>query len=104
MPAATGAIHHIAVAREWEAAIASGTYRRSTLDQSLDDVGFIHCSTADQVPGTLARIYAGCPEPLVLLTIDPAALGGIEVKVEDGFPHVYGPLPTDAVTSVEPIG
>jgi glutathione S-transferase len=104
MPAPTDPIHHIALADEWDAALAVGSYRRSTLDQSLDDVGFIHCSTADQVAGTLERHYSDCTRPLVLLTIDPDRLGPTEVRVEGGFPHLYGPLPVAAVTDVEPIG
>lgn len=95
-------IHHIAVRSEWEAAQADGEYRRSTLGQSLDDVGYIHCSTTEVWPTTLERFYGGCTEPLVLLTIDPALVEA-EILVEGGFPHIYGPLPVAAVTSVEPI-
>lgn len=95
-------IHHIAVAAEWNAAISTGVYERSTIGRSLDEVGFIHCSTTEQWPATLERFYAGCDQPLVLLTIDPVRLGGA-LHVEDGFPHLYGPLPVAAVIRVEPI-
>jgi GNAT superfamily N-acetyltransferase len=37
----------------------------------------------------------------VLLAIDPAAVAA-DVRVEDGFPHLYGPLLPDAVFDVAP--
>ncbi len=95
-------IHHIASVVEWEAARQRGSYRRSTRDQSLEEVGFIHCSTAAQWRDTLARFYSDCPDELVLLTIDPQRVPA-EIRVEGGFPHIYGPLPTDAVIAVEPL-
>jgi glutathione S-transferase len=95
-------LYHLAVAAEWEAARASGgPYRRSTLGRSLHDEGFVHCSFADQVTGVADRFYRGRSD-IVLLTIDPARLG-VEVRVEDltgdgeRFPHVYGPVPIEAV-------
>ncbi len=96
-------IHHIAVAEEWQAAQRAGEYRRSTRDESLDDVGFIHCSTEAQWPATLDRFYRDCPDDLLLLTIDPALVPA-EIRLDDGFPHIYGPLPVTAVTEVRPIG
>ena len=98
-------IFHLALEQEWEAAQADGLYRRSTLDASLDEVGFIHCSDAHQVDGVAERHYAGVEEPLVLLEIDPERAG--EVRWEDGgagelFPHIYGPLPVAAVVAAVP--
>jgi uncharacterized protein (DUF952 family) len=37
----------------------------------------------------------------VVLAIDTDRLDA-EVRVEGGFPHIYGPLPLDAVVSAEP--
>ncbi len=96
----TGPIHHIALLDEWVAATTAGEYRRSTRERSLDEEGFIHCSTPDQWEATYERFYVDCDEPLVLLTIDPT-LVPCDIRVEDGFPHIYGPLPTAAVTEVE---
>ena len=95
-------IHHIALASEWVAAQDSGEYRRSTLDRSLEEEGFIHCSTACQWRATLDRFYGACADPLVLLTIDPGRVAS-EIRIEGGFPHIHGPLPVDAVVAVEPI-
>jgi glutathione S-transferase len=100
-------IFHIATTREWAAAQADGSYTRSTRGRSLDEVGFIHCSYGNQVAVVAAAIYGDCEEPLVLLHIEPTAVGS-EIRVEnlDGgdeqFPHIYGPLPTSAVATCEP--
>jgi uncharacterized protein (DUF952 family) len=93
-------IYHLALRDEWAAAVAAGgPYQRSTVGRSLEEEGFIHCSFAEQVDDTAARYYAG-RDDVVLLTIDPKHLDA-EVIVEDGFPHIYGPLPHDAVVSVQ---
>ena len=93
-------IFHITTAAEWDAAVEAGEYTAP----SLTDEGFIHASTADQVPGTARRYYAGLPD-LVLLEIDPDAVGP-EIRWEDShgesFPHIYGPLEVTAVVSVRP--
>lgn len=86
---------HIAQQSEWQASQASGEYRPA----SLAAEGFIHFSYAHQWRLTLQRYYqrqAG----LVLLHIDEAALPA-GLKVENGFPHLYAPLPCSAVTRVE---
>ena len=98
-------IFHVTRASDWAEALAAGEYRRSTIDRTLEEEGFIHCSTAAQVPGTLGRFYRGLTD-LVRLEIDPARLGDVELRWEgepDAFPHVYGPLQVAAVVSVDPI-
>lgn len=102
----TESLFHIALPDEWAAATASGSYERSTRGRSLDDEGFIHCSHRQQVEATANRFYADL-ESLVLLTIDPDRVGSPIVEepaVEGGemFPHVYGPIPVDAVVAVSP--
>jgi glutathione S-transferase len=101
-------LFHLALADEWlEAVERGGPYERSTLGAGLDEVGFIHCSFADQVAPTRERFYGGRHD-VVLLRIDPDRLD-VEVKVEDlhdsgeAFPHLYGPLSLDAVVEVEPL-
>jgi uncharacterized protein (DUF952 family) len=99
-------IYHLALQDEWRvAAESAGHYRRSTLGKSLEDEGFIHCSLAAQVQMIADRVYRGRRD-VVLLVIDPSRLKA-DVRVEnlDGgevlFPHIYGPLPVDAVVRVE---
>ena len=94
-------IFKIVHAAEWAA--ASGSYEGSDKDRAD---GFIHFSTAEQLPGTLARYYAGM-RGLVLVAVDEAALGAA-LKYEpsrDGalFPHLYAPLPLSTVLWVRPI-
>ena len=92
---------HLALVDEWRNAQRAGDYRRSTLETSLDEEGFIHCSFAAQVQATADRYYRGRAD-VVLLTIDPSRLQ-VEVRVENQFPHIYGPLPVDAVTRVDAV-
>lgn len=94
-------IFKIIDAAEWAA--ASGSYEGSDKDRAD---GFMHFSTAEQLPGTLARYYAGVRD-LVLVAVDEALLG-VALKYEpsrDGalFPHLYAPLSISAVLWVWPI-
>nr|WP_255480698.1 DUF952 domain-containing protein [Quadrisphaera sp. RL12-1S] len=101
----------MAQAAAWERARQLGEYRGSTLGADLDDVGFVHASTASQLPAVVAALYDG--EDLadhVLLVVDVAACeaAGSPVRWEQAsagqpsYPHVYGPVPVDAV--VEALG
>ena len=92
---------HLAEGPEWADAVRTGSYQRSTRGQSLAEVGFVHCSYPDQLAGVAAAFYADADD-LVLLRVDPAGLPA-EVRVEDGFPHVYGSIPIAAVTAAEPL-
>lgn len=100
-------IYHIARRSSWDAAAATGEYRVSTLEQSLEEVGFIHASFADQVDGTAARFYRDEPAELCVLVIDADAVraAGTEVREEvagngELFPHIYGPLRPEWVEDV----
>jgi uncharacterized protein (DUF952 family) len=92
---------HLAERAEWAEARATGSYERSTRGLSLAEVGFVHCSYRSQLAGVAAAFYADAPD-LVLLRIDPALVPA-EIRVEGGFPHVYGPIPLAAVTAT-PVG
>jgi uncharacterized protein (DUF952 family) len=91
-------LYHLLTVDAWRRAREQGAYR----PPSLDAEGFIHLSTEVQWPGTRARFYADVPS-LLLLVIDPTRVGA-EVRYEDAdgdrFPHLYGPLPLDAVVEV----
>ena len=94
-------IFHLALRDEWREAVdRGGSYERSTLGKSLTEVGFIHCSFAAQVAATAELFYRG-RDDVVLLTIDESA---VSFRVEDGFPHIYGPVPLDAVVDVVALG
>ncbi len=101
-------IFHIATAAEWTAAQRSGTYTTSTLGRTLAEEGFIHASHEDQWQGVRTMFYAEVTEPLVLLAIDPEKLTAPVIEeVPEGadraFPHIYGPLNSDAVVRAIPL-
>ena len=95
-------IFHLAMPDDWAAAFVTGEYRMSTRGMTLDEVGFIHCSTRDQIDATANGFY-GDVEQLVVLTIDPTLVPSPIVHEPPGpdldtlFPHIYGPLPVAAV-------
>jgi uncharacterized protein (DUF952 family) len=70
--------------------------------------GFLHFSTAGQLPATAAKHRAG-EAGLVIVEADVAALGAALVFEPPGsgrpglFPHLYGALPLSAVTRVLPL-
>jgi len=98
----TAPIYHLARRAPWEAAVAhKQAYRQSTVDRSLDEEGYIHCSFRDQVQGVADRFYRGLTDVL-LLTVDTSKLQ-VEVRTEGGYPHIYGPLPVEAVVDVAPV-
>ncbi|MCV7384274.1 DUF952 domain-containing protein [Mycolicibacter longobardus] len=94
---------HLCGTRDWVAAQVGGALR----PESLDSVGFVHLSTPQQVHLPANRLYRGRTD-LVLLQVDPAKVAA-PVRWEPGvpgdpeamlFPHLYGPLPVDAVIGV----
>ena len=85
----------------WREAERAGVLRGAPVD--LAD-GFIHLSTADQVVETAERHFAG-QDGLVIVAVDagrvadalrwePSRGGGL-------FPHLYAPLPMEAVLWVK---
>jgi uncharacterized protein (DUF952 family) len=101
-------IYHIALEKDWEAALEAGEYRISSLGRTLEEEGFLHASYGNQVRGVADRYYADVEEPLVLLTIDERRLT-VPLQVDavagdaDGYPHVYGPLDVAAVVMSTPL-
>lgn len=102
----TQTLFHVTERSVWEDAVAADTYPWSTRGATMWDVGYVHTSFAAQLEGTVAHVYADVdPEDLVVLEVDPAALGQVPVVVEDlgagqAFPHLYGTLPLAAVHQV----
>ncbi len=100
-------IFHIATRADWEEALRAGTYSTSTVGRTLAQEGFIHASRREQVAGVFARYYRDLGTPLVLLEIAPERLVDADVRAEpvgdDTYPHIYGPINTDAVVEVWPL-
>ncbi|MEU3250911.1 DUF952 domain-containing protein [Streptomyces sp. NPDC006997] len=103
-------ILHLTERSLWEEARARGTWEHSTRGRTLQQEGFIHFSTRAQLPGVAALLYGPAgegPDDLVVLVVDPTRLDAplrYEAPEPGGeeFPHVYGPVPVDAVVAVEP--
>ena len=93
-------IYKICPASAWREAERQGVYRGSA-DDSRD--GFIHFSTASQVPETLQKHYVG-QRALFLVEVDGDALGSElrweRSRNEELFPHLYGELDLGAVIAV----
>ena len=96
-------ILHIVPRAAWAAATAAGVYEGDTLATQ----GFIHCSTEEQAHLPATALFRG-RDDLLLLVIDEARLP-VPITWEQGdpphpdgllFPHLYAPLPLDAVVAV----
>ncbi|RVV99062.1 DUF952 domain-containing protein [Mesobaculum littorinae] len=91
-------VYKILRASEWRAFQDAESFDGAPVD--LAD-GYIHLSTADQVPGTLAKHFAG-EDGLTLLSFDIDSLGP-ELRWEEArggakFPHLYRTLSLGEVT------
>jgi uncharacterized protein (DUF952 family) len=98
----------ISTADLWAQAQKQGTYTKSTIDSDVSDVGFIHCTSPDQTIATANRHFND-KDDIVLLLIDADKVT-VPVKFESAvsgrpglFPHIYGPLNTDAVFRALPL-
>jgi uncharacterized protein (DUF952 family) len=76
--------------------------------RSLEEEGFIHCSTAEQLLPVANAFYRDVAEPIVL-HIEPDRLSSplrwerpfpADAFASQPFPHVYGPIDLDAVIRV----
>ena len=87
----------------WRGAKEAGVFNGAAID--LKD-GYIHFSTAAQVKETALKHFAG-QDDLLLVTVDGGALGDKLVfetsRGGDQFPHLYAPLPLNAVLWETPL-
>ena len=95
-------IYKIVPRAEWQSSI--GDFEGSAHDRAD---GFLHFSTGAQLVETLRRYYAG-QDDLMLIAVDPAALGDA-LKWEyspsrgEDFPHLHAALACDAIKWARPI-
>ncbi len=95
-------LYHITTQKTWDDQVSNPLFEA----ESLDTDGFLHLATASQVTGVLERYYRNVPD-LLLLHIDPdnlpdPALVRYEPATDgDLFPHLYGPLPKEAILLVQ---
>jgi uncharacterized protein (DUF952 family) len=95
------AIFHITTPDAWAAAQEAG----EVVPESLATEGFVHCSTASQLDGTIARHFAGAAALVVLrlrrdllddeLRWEQAGHGG-------SYPHLYRPISVSEVAEAIP--
>lgn len=99
----TAPLLHLLTADDWSRVEQGGVLAPA----SFAAQGFVHLSTPEQVALPANRLFAG-RDDLLLLVVDPDLVGA-EVRWEPGvardpaamrFPHLYGPLPVDAVVAV----
>jgi len=85
----------------WQKAQESGEYTNSTIHSSLEEVGFIHCTSPHQTMEIIPRFSGEKDVMLLFVDVDkvkppvkfePTASGRPGL-----FPHIYGPLNVDTV-------
>lgn len=93
-------IYHVVLPDVWDRAKTNSFYEA----ESLASEGFIHCSYADQLDGVLERYYADAGK-VVILSIETDKLTSPLVSEPstggEPYPHIYGPINTDAVVGVD---
>ncbi|MEE2527568.1 DUF952 domain-containing protein [Pseudarthrobacter sp. J75] len=107
---------HVSIEDDWEACARFGEYEVSTLHLTLDQVGYIHATTASKLQTVLDEIYGDIDLPLLLAVIDEDALAdaGIDLKWEASshpsgkfgeVPRIIGALPMEGgvITTVLPL-
>jgi uncharacterized protein (DUF952 family) len=93
-------IYHIILRQDWDKAQKAGFYSPDSLNQA----GFIHCSTKEQVLPTANRRFSG-NKNLLLLVINPEKVKAKIVfedlsNIGEKHPHIYSKLFLTAVESV----
>lgn len=90
-------LFHITTKEDWKQYNKRGSYE----PESLEEEGFIHCSTGEQVEETANRLFDDQDE--ILLLIIDGNMFREDIKYEriedsgDKFPHLYCPLNTNAI-------
>jgi uncharacterized protein (DUF952 family) len=96
-------IYKICTIAEWSNALSKNVFEGSPVDEAD---GYIHFSIASQVRKTTAKYFSDVSD-LYLLEVDITLLTEPllweESRGGDLFPHLYGSLPTTAVTAVHPL-
>lgn len=108
-------IYHIVTESDLRAHMRGDVYTPA----SLKDFGFVHCALQASVVAVANDYFGGVAEPVLLLEIDPEQLtsevryeapapiaGGGTAHLVDAalFPHIYGPINTQAIVRVGVLG
>ena len=94
----TSYIYKICPTILWQEAVEAGQFKGAGID--IQD-GYIHFSTAEQTPQTLALHFAG-QDALSLVQVACEKLNIVWEPSRGGqlFPHLYESLPMSAVTQI----
>jgi uncharacterized protein (DUF952 family) len=93
-------VFHLTDPSGWSAAQRD----RQVVPVSLHSEGFVHCSTTDQLVGTIERHFAGV-DALVLLELGDSARPDLvweEGRPGEVYPHLYRPIEISEVTRAVP--
>ncbi|GAB4397102.1 MAG: DUF952 domain-containing protein [Microscillaceae bacterium] len=92
---------HICPRPDWVQAQTGGAY----LPPSLREEGFIHLSTPAQIAGTARLFFEGQSNLVLLFIANEAIAKDLRWENTTGgetlFPHLYAPLPLEAVLKVQ---
>lgn len=91
-------VFHLATPDGWQAATEIGRIEPA----SLTAEGFVHCSTVEQLTGTIERHF-GAADELVIVELDPAVAGELrweESRPGERYPHLYRPIIATDVTGI----
>lgn len=90
-------LFHLTTRDDWNQHKKSGNYE----PESLEEEGFIHCSSGNQVEATANRLFADKDE-ILLLVIDASMIRD-DIKYEEDsetgekYPHIYGAISVNAI-------
>jgi uncharacterized protein (DUF952 family) len=91
-----GITYHMSPVSVWEAQKKQASY----LPEAFDQDGFIHATNGlDKLAWVGNEFYTGDSRPHIVLVLDVSKITSpVRYDDSDGyFPHIYGPLNTDAV-------
>jgi uncharacterized protein (DUF952 family) len=94
--------YHLVPAEVWSAQMFSNSYEPEGFAQE----GFIHCTdTLEELVAVGNRYYRSDAREFLVLAIDCEQVTASVIYEDERqiFPHIYGPLNTDAVLSMRPV-
>lgn len=94
--------YHLVPAEVWEIQKFESSYE----PEGFGDEGFIHCTdTLEELVAVGNRYYTADSREFLVLAIDCEQVDARVIYEDDRqiFPHIYGPLNTNSILSVQPV-